>query len=154
MSTEALLPSAWRALFDGERLADKINETAMLSTVDEAGWPHVAFLGMGEIVAKDRERLLLATWPRSRTTANMIRTSRAALYAVAEGVVWETRLLVSPLTVTLASGLHLSSGEIVEVRRHEAPNAHLDGLACLRLDPPEPTLERWSRQVEEMKQRL
>ncbi|MGC1302086.1 MAG: pyridoxamine 5'-phosphate oxidase family protein [Caulobacteraceae bacterium] len=154
MTKEAQLPSSWHALFDGDRLADKIGETALLSTVDEAGWPHLAFLSLGEVVAKDRAKVVIATWPRSRTTANMVRTGRAALYAAAEGVVWETRLEVTPLNATLEFGPALTSGEIVEVRRHEAPYAYLDALASFRLNAPEPTLERWIQQVEEMKRRL
>jgi len=154
MTTEAQLPTAWLALFDGERLADKISETALLATVDNGGWPHLAFLSMGEVVAKDRKRLVTATWPRSRTTANMVRTGQAVLYAAAEGVVWETRLKVSALDVVTEDGSHLTAGEIVDVRRHEAPYAYLDTLASFRLNAPEPTLERWMRQVTAMKRHL
>ncbi len=149
------LPPSWLALFDGERLADKISATALLSTVDEDGWPHLAFLSMGEAVAKDTHRILLTTWASSHTTANMNRTGQAVLYAAADGVVWETRLKVARLEAAAGQQkLQITGGEVAKVCRHEAPYAYLDGLASFRLMAPDETLKRWEGQVGEMRRRL
>ena len=50
-----------------------------LCTVDEAGFPHVALLGVWEVVAWDAATVRFAVAGRSGTAANLRRTGRATL---------------------------------------------------------------------------
>src|SRR5437868_382048 len=71
------LPPELREFLDGQRLAAKTNDVIELLTVGEEGWPHVALLSVGEVLAASDTEVRLALWPDSQTTANVRRTSRA-----------------------------------------------------------------------------
>src|SRR5262245_34788838 len=85
------LPAAVRDLLSGDRLEDVVGFMAQLITVDGDGWPRVALLSPGEILATGPRRLRLALWPGSNTTANLTRAGRATLALVHEGASWYFR---------------------------------------------------------------
>jgi hypothetical protein len=143
------LPSAWVGQFDGTRLDSKIHVAAVLATVDEEGWPHLAFLSAGEVLAHDARRIAFVLWPTSRSAANVARDGRGVLHAVADGAVWETRLRSQPRAE--AHELAVFDAEVIDVRRHAAPYADVTGLIGFRLHDPAATLERWRRQIERMR---
>jgi hypothetical protein len=143
------LPSVWMSQFDGLGLEAKLHVAAVLGTVDDAEWPHLAYLSAGEVLVHDSRRLSLALWPTSRSTANLRRVGHGVLHAVAEGAVWETRFSAQPRAD--ADGLVVFDAEVIGVRRHAAPYAEVTGLIGFRLNDPVSTLDRWRRQIERMR---
>jgi hypothetical protein len=95
------LPDSLYRLLDGSDLESKVGETLELLTVGPEGWPHVALLSVGEVLAVAPAEIRLALWPSSQTTANLLRTGQATLTSVRpEGAcyVW---LLAAPLDAGL-----------------------------------------------------
>jgi hypothetical protein len=143
------LPSTWTTQFDGTDLDGKLQVSATLATVDEDGWPHLSYLSAGEVLAHDSRRMTFLLWSRSRSAAGLLRVGRGVLHAVAEGAVWEARLMSRPRAD--ADELTVFDAEVVEVRRHAAPYAETTQLIGFRLHDPAATLERWRRQMERMR---
>lgn len=80
------LPEAALAMLDGSRAAEHVGKVILLLTVDEAGFPHVAQLSAGEVVATGRRQLRLAVFAASHTTANIRRTGDITLALVEPGL--------------------------------------------------------------------
>ena len=149
MSQSDQLPSEWASQFDGTHLEDKLHAAAMLATVDAEGWPHLAYLSAGEVLVHAPGRVSVCLWPTSRTTANLQRVGRGVLYAAAAGAVWEAKFVA-----TLRGGSDtpvIFDGEVIEVHRHAAPYAEVTTLIGFRLSDPPSTVERWRRQIEQMR---
>jgi hypothetical protein len=143
------LPPAWAALFDGERLADKHADAAILATVDSEGWAHTCFLSAGEVLALDDKRIYIAVWPRSRTAGNLRTQRRAVLLAALDGVVWDARMDVR----CCGNGARnddplVFEGRIIGVRRHSAPYAHVKHLVGFTLHDRDAVIARWSNQID------
>lgn len=56
--------------------------TMSLVSVDDEGWPHIALLSVGEVLAVDERRLVMALWPGSTTTRSLTPEGRATLACV------------------------------------------------------------------------
>jgi hypothetical protein len=147
MSTE--LPPAWVDQFNGSNLDDKLHVAALLGTVDDTGWPHIAYLSAGEVLAHDAQRISLALWATSHSTTNLRRVGQGVLHAVAESAIWETRLLAHARADTDA--LVIFDTRVISIRRHAAPYAEVVSLIGFRLNDPATTLDRWQRQIERMR---
>jgi hypothetical protein len=143
------LPPEWASQFDGTHLEDKLHVAAMLATVDAEGWPHLAYLGAGEVLVHDLRRVSVCLWPASRTTANLQRVGRGVLYAAAVGAVWEAKFVA-----VLRAGPNtpvIFDFNVTEVHRHAAPYAEVTALIGFRLGDPPATVERWRQQIEKMR---
>lgn len=140
----------WLGPFDGVNLEAELTRAAILSTVDAEGWPHQAYLSAGEILA-DGDRISLALWPTSRTTANLDRDGRAVLYVAHGGAVWEGRLALSRRAGPPADGAVIFDGQVTASRRHAAPYADVLGLIAFQLHDPVATLARWTAQLERLR---
>ncbi len=92
-----VLPDALCRLLDGRDLEGKEGETFILLTVSEDGWPHVALLSVGEVLARSSRELRLALWPKSETTINLKRTAIATLATFLDGTAYYVELAISPL---------------------------------------------------------
>lgn len=149
MTAISELPSTWLGQFDGTRLENKLHVSAVLATVDDEGWPHLAYLSAGEVLARDVRQITFVLWSASRSTANLLRAGRGVLYAEADGAVWETRLTVQRRAHV--TELTVFDAQLTYVRRHAAPYAVVTGLVGFRLQDPAATLERWRRQIERMR---
>jgi hypothetical protein len=145
------LPQAWIDMFDGERLAERVGISALLSTVGEDGWPHASFLGVGEVLADGPDGVSLMLWPHSTTAANLARSRRAVLFAAVEGSVWEARLEIQSEGAELEGEPRIFRTAVVAVRRHHAPYAEVHGMIGFTLLDPMTTVERWERQVERLR---
>jgi hypothetical protein len=149
MSQSDELPSEWVSQFDGTHLEDKLHAAAMLATVDAQGWPHLAYLSAGEVLVHDPRRVSVCLWPASRTTANLRRVGRGALYVAAAGAVWEAKFVA-----VLRAGSNtpvIFDTDVTEVHRHAAPYAEVTALIGFRLSDPPSTVERWRQQIETMR---
>ena len=151
MATIDMLPTAWRATFDGERLDEKMGVSALLSTVGEDGWPHASFLGVGEVLVRDGPRIALLLWASSKTAANIARTGRATLFAAADGDVWEARLEAGAGEEDGAAGPLRFETCVIAARCHAAPYAEVTGMIAFRLLDPASTIDRWGAQIERLR---
>ena len=63
-------------------MAGRVGFTILLLTTSGDGWPQVAMLSVGEVLAVDRRRVRLALWPGSGSTANLSASGQATLMLV------------------------------------------------------------------------
>jgi hypothetical protein len=96
-SLGSALPADLAAALDGRRLADRVGDTYLLLTTSEAGWPHVAMLSAGEVLATGEAELRLGLWPGTRSAENLGRSGRGLLMAVLPPATYYLRLRVRTL---------------------------------------------------------
>jgi hypothetical protein len=127
--------------------ADPEGLTFLLLSVGEDGWPHLAMLSLGEVVALDRRHLHLALWPRSTTTRNLTERGRATLAAVLHETSYAVRMGVraaGELSTPLAGTLARFEGRVEEVRADSVPYAVLESGVRFRLKERDEVLARWA----------
>jgi hypothetical protein len=136
------LPPALRAALDEAAPGF----TLVLVSVGTDGWPHLALLGVGEVLDLDDRTLRLALWPASTATGNLAREPRVTLAAVVDGVSLSVRLTARPAgTLELPTGeLAVFDATVAEVRGDVAPYAVLESGIRFRLTEPAETLQRWA----------
>lgn len=64
---------------------ETIGKAVLLLTVDEGGFPHPAMLSFREVAAKDAEHFRFCLNALSRTSENLRRRGKAALFLIDEG---------------------------------------------------------------------
>lgn len=96
-SLGSALPAELASALDGRRLADRVGDTYLLLTTSDAGWPHVAMLSAGEVLAVGESELRLGLWPGTRSAENLARHRRALLMAVQPPATYYVRLRVRAL---------------------------------------------------------
>jgi flavin reductase (DIM6/NTAB) family NADH-FMN oxidoreductase RutF len=125
--TEAFLDSATTDLLNGRDLESKVGVTLLLTTTDETGWPHMALLSVGEVLALSASRVALALWPRSSTTVNLERTGQGLLTVVRPGQCLHLRIAsrrVGDVTVTGGSLARFTC---------EVQSAHVDDVSYAKI---------------------
>lgn len=140
------LPAAILGLLDGTDLDRKAGLTVLLLTVDEAGWPRVAMLGAGEVLATGPRTLGVALWPEGTSAANLGRTGRATLALVHAGAGWYVRCRArreADLRLADGRGLAAFALGVEEVLEDAVPYAELTSGIAFRLEDPERTLAAW-----------
>jgi hypothetical protein len=150
------LPAAIRRLLDGAELERAIGLTVLLLTVDEAGWPRVAMLSAGEVLAAGPREIGLALWPGSASAANLARAGRATLALVHAGAGWYVRGAARrEADLELADGRRLAAFAlaVVEVLEDVVPYAELTGGIEFRLAEPERTLAAWRGVLDALRRR-
>lgn len=147
---EINFPGAWLDAFDGEHLDMKLDDAALVATTDPEGWPHVSFLGAGEILAAAGGRLILTLWSGSSAAANLRETKRASFFARADGMIIEARLSLER-EETGRTGQAIFLAAATALRPHHAPYAEVTTLVGFRLLDPPDTVERWREQVTRMR---
>lgn len=80
------LPKAALAMLDGEEAREHLGKVILLLTVDEAGFPHVALLSPGEILAPGDDIFRLALYEDGRTLRNIAGRSKLALAIIEPGL--------------------------------------------------------------------
>ena len=146
------LPPRLRDLFGGTDLAAGVGgQTFLLLTVDEDGWPRMAMLSVGELLAADDgETLRAGLWLHSNATRNLTREQRAVLAVVADGAGYYLRLHAR-------RGPDLDLGEdgrlayfelaIDDVLEDVVGYAELTSGMRFRLHQPEQVVPRWERTI-------
>jgi hypothetical protein len=150
------LPPQVARLLDGADLQERVGLTFLLSTTDESGWPHMAMLSVGELVAIDSLTLRAALWLQSSTSTNLTRTERGLLSFVAEHKAYSVR-------ITAVRGPDLELGEhgqlaqftlqVQQVVEDAADYAELVSGVTFRLLQPEQVIPRWERTVAALRAR-
>jgi hypothetical protein len=149
------LPAALGKLLGGTDLARAAGLTVLLLTVDEAGWPRVAMLSAGEVLATGDRDLRLALWPESGSTANLERRGLATLALVHGGAGWYVRCAAGrEADLVLSGGRRLASFGLTveEVLEDVVQYAELTGGIGFRLVEPERVLAAWTEAVEAMRE--
>jgi len=146
---DAALPADLVAALDGLDLDTKVGVTIQLLTVDEDGWPRVALLSVGEVVALSASTLRFALWPGSHATANLTRSRAGTLVLVHEGAAHSVR-------VQAARGADLADpspravfdARVQEHRSDAVAYATLTSGIVFELPDPTPVLQRWRETVD------
>jgi hypothetical protein len=140
------VPAALRELLAGERLEESVGLTVLLVTVDIDGWPRLAMLSAGEVLATGPRHLRLALWPNSTSTANLTRGGRATLSLVHGGAGWHVRCSARRSRDLELPGGRLLAGfalTVEEVLEDVVPYAELTAGISFRLVEPERVLAAW-----------
>ncbi len=149
------LPAAVREVLGGTDLERAVGLTVLLLTVDEAGWPRVAMLSAGEVLATGDRDLRLALWPDSSSTANLERRRLATLALVHGGAGWYLRCTARrEADLALPGGRRLWSFalKVEEVLEDAVPYAELTGGIGFRLTEPHLVLAAWREAVSAMRE--
>lgn len=146
---------------EGEGLDDELRatladhasrEAVTIATVDASGHPRFALLSTAELVVPDTRSILIATWPSSTTSANLVREGRASLGVVStERYCTVTADVVSSETVRLADGtvVRATRLEVRAVRSDVVPYATLSAGVRFELADAPRTDELW-REIRRM----
>lgn len=148
------IPEKLMALLSGEQLEAKQHEAFILQTVNEDGWPHSAMISVGEVIAIDDFTFRIALWPGTMTTMNLIRSEKAQLVIVHEGLVYYVKLKTKHLSPQNAD-VHTRerfTAHIHALKIDEAKYAEIQSGIKVRLYDPNTVIERWQSQIESLKQ--
>jgi hypothetical protein len=111
------------------------------------GWPHLAMVSLGEIVAINPRALRLALWPTSTAATSVWREQRATLALIHEGAAYSIRCaarrgadLVLPGDVGQLACFGL---RVEDVSEDKAPYAVLTSGVTFRLNDVDATAQRW-----------
>lgn len=149
------VPAALCELLAGERLEDAVGLTVLLVTVDIDGWPRLAMLSAGEVLANGPRRLRLALWPGSTSTANLTRGGRATLSLVHGGAGWYLHCSARRSRDLELPGGRLLAGfalTVEEVLEDAVPYAELTAGITFRLTEPERVLASWREALTALRQ--
>jgi hypothetical protein len=144
------LPGPVAALVDGTDPAAKVGQTISLISIDEQGWPRLALLSIGEVYSQSGADIRLGLHAGSGTTAALTGSGRALLNTVLEGVNFRIRIQVRRVD-TSPGPLAYFVGDVVSVDEDRVPYAELTSGITYRLNNEEAVVERWSRQLAQLK---
>jgi hypothetical protein len=150
------LPPALLGLLDGDDLAADEGLTFLLLTTTEDGWPHLAMLSVGELVAVAPRRLRVALWRGSTAAANLARAGRATITLVHAAAGYSIRVRAEQRPdLALADGQRLAAFDLAvdEVFEDVAPYATLTGGVTYRLHDPAAVLPRWQETIRALRDR-
>jgi hypothetical protein len=148
------LPHAIRQLLDGTELARREGLTFLLLTTDEADWPQVAMLSVGELLAADPRTVRAGLWLHSGTSKNLTRDGRATLVVVAEGNGYYIRVRAKrgkDLELGSEGRLAYFVLEIEDVQEDSADYAHLTSGVTFTLKDPKQVVSRWQHTVDALR---
>ncbi len=136
----------------GENLDASIGYTILLIACGDDGWPRVASLSVGEVLAVSRGQVFLTLYSRSRTTAALAATGRGMLFLVDDGAIHRIQIEVEPVDAPTGEGRSTFRGNVVAVERDEVPYARVLNGVEFELVDQGGVVERWRRQLEELRQ--
>jgi hypothetical protein len=142
------LPPELRTVLDGTSLPDRKALVFELLTVAPSGWPHVALLSVGEVVALSAEMIGLALWPNSTTSENLRQSGRGVLQVYHDGAAYRVRLVVSPLADDAVAKLAMFRANVEEVVRDAVSYARITSGPTIELVDDERAVARWQGQVD------
>jgi hypothetical protein len=151
MTRSSELPSSVRALLDGSDLEAKVGVVIQLAVSDDAAWPRVASISVGEVLAVSATRMLLTLYTNSRTAADLADRGRGLLLLVDDGAIVKVELQASRLGDGL--GRTTFDGAVVGVERDEVPYARVThGIGFELVAHEEQVLTRWRAQLDGLKE--
>lgn len=148
------LPDNLRALLDGSDLAQREGLTFQLLTTDEADWPQVALLSVGELVAVDSRSIRAGLWLHSGTSKNLTRSGRATLVAIADGNGYYVRVAARrgpELDLGAEGRLAFFVLDVQDVQEDSADYAKLTSGVIFKLVDPASVVPRWQHTVDALR---
>jgi hypothetical protein len=139
------LPATVHELLDGRNLSARVGFTILLLTTSGEGWPQVAMLSVGEVLAADNRRLRLALWPGSGSASNLTRSGQATLMLVVGADTYYVRVGCRRLPdLALSHGPRACfDAEVRDVLVDVVPYATVTSGIDFRLNEPEEVLPAW-----------
>jgi hypothetical protein len=144
---KAELPKAARVFLNGKDLERKQHDAMLLSTVTLEGFPHVAMISVGELLAISSSRVKLLVWRGTTSSTNMIQNHKATVTLVIEGKAYYIKLLLKKEAPVL-SGYELFTGEVAAVKEDYAKYAVLTSGIQFQLHDSKEVLSRWKQSLE------
>jgi hypothetical protein len=144
------LPPEIRPLFQSDDIASLEGLTFLVLTTTEDGWPHLAMIGVGEIVALGPRDLRLALWRNSTASQNLTRTGRFTLAFVHAEAGYSLRCSARrgpDLEVEGAGRLAYFAAQVEDAIVDVAPYATLTTGVRYELKDPPSVLPRWEDTV-------
>ena len=144
---EPEVPTPLAALLESNDLRGADGFTMLLMTMTPDGWPHLAMLSVGEVVANRGNRLRMALWPASTAARNLTPAGRATLAAVVDQTSYSVRLKIrrtGEVATPLAGKLARFDAGVEAATADEAPYAVLEAGVRFRLKDPAATQARWA----------
>jgi hypothetical protein len=140
------------ALLDGTNLDGKVGETILLLTMSDQGWPHLAMLSAGEVLAVSGRDLRLALWPNTESGANLKRDGKATLVMVLGGAGHYVEVEAdAPFDLVFEDGpLDLFNCRIRSILADKVDYAVLTTGITFELPDQAGILARWRRTVSAM----
>lgn len=148
------LPDNVRSLLDGTDLAGREGLTFQLLTTDEDGWPQVALLSVGELVAVDSQTIRAGLWLHSGTSKSLTRSGRATLVAIADGNGYYVRVAGrrgEDLDLGAEGRLAFFALDVQDVQEDSADYARLTSGITFKLADPSAVVPRWQRTVDALR---
>lgn len=140
------LPPPLVELLDGRRLNEKLGLVIQCCTVDAEGWPILAMISVGELLAVSARELRLAIWSHATTPRRLADRGRCTLALVHDGagylILSEARALGS-LTVSEGQAPRAFGLTVRDVQRDVAPYATLTSGITYTLHDPGVVVARW-----------
>ncbi|WP_084356979.1 hypothetical protein [Mycolicibacterium wolinskyi] len=150
-STEPKLPQPVADLVNGSDLDHKLGHTLQLVTVDDAGWPRLSLLSVGEVLAGPGDDIRLALHTGSRTTAALTHSGKALITVVLGPTHYKIHLALTRMNPDGAGPLAFFSGSVVHVDEDRVRYAELTSGITYRLNEPDDVLARWTRQIDDLR---
>lgn len=149
MTRSTEIPDAVREFLDGTDLEAKIGIAMQLVVSDDAGWPRVASISVGELLAVSETRMLLTLYTRSRTAAALFARGRGLLLLVDDGAIVKIEFATRRLAER--SGRTTFDGAVIGVERDEVRYARVThGIGFELIAHEEHVLTRWRAQLDEL----
>ena len=155
-SVGSTLPEPLYRLLDGAAVTDQAgaNPTFLLVTTGAGGWPHIAMLSVGEILARGPDELRVALWLHSTTTRTLERARQALLAVVASPDAYYVRLSaarLADLDLGAQGRLACFALRVEDVLQDAADYAALTSGITFRLHQPEQVVPRWERTIDALR---
>ena len=148
------LPDSLRSLLDGSDLAQREGLTFQLLTNDEADWPQVALLSVGELLAVDAHTIRAGLWLHSSTSKSLTRVGRATLVAIANGNGYYVRVAArrgADLDLGTDGRLAYFVLDVQDVQEDSADYAKLTAGVTFKLADPASVVPRWQRTIDALR---
>jgi hypothetical protein len=145
------MPDPIFRLIDGTDLEQREGSTFLLLTTTQEGWPHVAMLSVGEVLAVGPSELRIAVWSTSSSTANLTHRPRATLVVTHAGTGYYLRCLGrrgQDLETQETGHLAVFHLQIDDVLEDAVPYAWIESGITFRLRVPEQVYPRWHTVIE------
>jgi hypothetical protein len=146
------LPPSVRALLGGASLEEKIGSTVLLIVAGQEGWPRVASLSVGEILATSGTRLFLTLYDKSRTTRALATTGRGLLLLVDDGAIVKVAVTAVPVSEGKSPGRSAFCADVVSVERDEVPYATVTHGVEFELVDGAGAVNRWRKQLADLQE--
>jgi hypothetical protein len=156
------LPDDLHELLGGRKLADRMGHAILITTTDIRGWPHLALVSYGEVVAADCRRLRLALYRASGTSGNLRRNGRLTLGLLGPGMAYYVKALARAQQDPMDGFAYLTRFEAMvemvlvdEAREEYEPGARLTG--GITFDPgrqEEVILRDWQSVVDALRKEV